>query len=63
VAVSLDGARLATSNRYGTVRLWDAPSRQERTTLTGHTGPVQAPDGALFATGSGDQTVRLWSIT
>jgi WD40 repeat protein len=34
--------------------------------LTGHTGQVYsvafAPDGHTLATGSGDNTVRLWSV-
>jgi WD40 repeat protein len=40
------------------------PARQLLYTLTGHTGAIRsvalAPNGRLAASGSGDQTVRLW---
>ncbi|WP_331735526.1 NB-ARC domain-containing protein (plasmid) [Streptomyces sp. NBC_01166] len=67
VAISPDGAWLATSSRDGAVRLWDRASGRCTTTLTGHTAPVISlaisPDGAWLATSSGDKTVRLWDRT
>jgi dipeptidyl aminopeptidase/acylaminoacyl peptidase len=44
--------------------LWEAPPVQEVTTLRGHRGKVSAvtfsPDGKRLASGSFDQSVRVW---
>ncbi|MFI1718907.1 NB-ARC domain-containing protein, partial [Streptomyces litmocidini] len=64
VAISPDGAWLATGSFDRTVRLWDRASGTCTTTLTGHSGWVRsvaiAPDGTWLASGSYDGTVRLW---
>ncbi|MFC9534300.1 NB-ARC domain-containing protein [Streptomyces sp. NPDC056975] len=64
VAISPDGAWLATSGMDKTVRLWDRGSGRLTATLTGHTDAVLSvaisPDGTWLASSSGDGTVRLW---
>ncbi|GGU44746.1 toll/interleukin-1 receptor domain-containing protein [Lentzea flava] len=65
-AVSADGTTLALAGSDGAVDLWDitgTPAR--RAVLTGHTMEVSvlrfAPTGSLLASGSKDDTVRLWN--
>jgi hypothetical protein len=64
VAFSPDGARLATTSRDGTARLWDARTGAPLLVLRGHTDMVQgvafSPDGTRLATANWDGTARLW---
>ena len=64
VAFSPDGTLLATASNDHTARIWDTATGTTRTTLTGHTGPVNgvafSPDGTLLATAAGDGTARIW---
>jgi WD40 repeat protein len=63
VAVSPDGALVATGSLDGTAKLWDAATGREKLTLFGHDGPVNTvaftPDGRFLATASADGTVSL----
>ncbi len=66
LAISDDGARVATGSDDGSVELWatDATAPQP---LLGHAKPVRAlafsPDGARLVSASEDGTLRLWSVT
>ena len=63
VALSPDGALLASGHRDGVVGLWNMQTQKLLTTLPGHTAVVQSvafsPDGLLLASGEKEYT-RLW---
>jgi WD40 repeat protein/serine/threonine protein kinase len=64
VAYSPDGKRLASPSGDNTLKVWDAQTGQELSTLRGHTGQVNSvaysPDGKHLASASGDKTVKVW---
>jgi WD40 repeat protein len=65
VAFSPDGSRIVSGGVDGTVRVWDAETRQPvGEPLTGHHGPVWgvafSRDGRRIVSGSLDGTVREW---
>ena len=75
VAFSPNGTRLATANsgtdlyetedRESRIRLWDVSLGLELLSFVAHTNAVYgvafSPDGLRFATGSGDNTARIWT--
>ncbi len=65
---SPDGSTLATCDTYqGTIRVWEVKTGALKETLKGHRYPVRSlafsPDSLLLASGSSDNTIRLWDLS
>lgn len=76
VAFSPDGALMASGGRDNVIRIWyvqqilssgEANPNNALMTLAAHEKPVMSlafnPAGTMLASGSGDNTVRLWAVT
>ena len=65
IQYSPDGTRLAVASSIG-IWLYDTATHQEIALLTGHTHEVRSvafsPDGNTIASGSDDNTIRLWNV-
>ena len=66
VAVSPDGATLATGGLDQSIKLWDVPAGREKGKLVGALGRVTcltfSPDAKLLAAGSQEGNVKLWDL-
>jgi WD40 repeat protein len=66
LALSSDGATLATGSYDQKIKLWDVTTGKELKTLSGHNGCVYAlafrPDSKILASASADRTVKLWDV-
>lgn len=64
VAFTPDGKRVVSAGKGGTIRLWDATTGEQLSTLTGHEGRIDglavSPDGSSIASAGSDAKVRLW---
>jgi hypothetical protein len=66
VALSADGAVLASGDETGAIILWDVATGQQLNQFTGHTGGITgldfSADGKTLASASLDGTARLWDV-
>ncbi|MFC1892852.1 DUF4062 domain-containing protein [Chloroflexota bacterium] len=64
---SPDGSRILSGHSDNKLRVWDAETGEELTTLCGHRDWVKAcafsPDGYHIASGSQDKSLKIWNST
>jgi len=61
-----NGQLILVGTESGALRLWELVTGEEVAQFKGHTGPVtcltSSGDGKIIASGSEDQTIRIWSF-
>lgn len=66
LAVSPDGASVASASVDKLVKLWSLPEGKEIAKFEGHSGQVPTlafkPDGSALATGSADKEIKIWDL-
>jgi WD40 repeat protein len=66
LAVSPDGARVASGNAEGVVRIWNLADGRLLHEMTGHTRAISdlafSPDGRRLVSGSLDQRALVWDV-
>jgi WD40 repeat protein len=64
VVYNADGERLATADRGGSIRIWDAASGRHLVTIVGPNSSVTSvafsPGGERLVSGGADKRVRIW---
>ena len=64
VAFTPDGKRVVSAGKGGAIRLWDAATGEQLSTLQGHEGRIDglavSPDGSSIASAGSDAKIRLW---
>jgi len=66
ISVSPDGNRIVSASFFGTIKIWDAVTGAEVTTIHAHEGPIFSvsfsPDAKRIVSGSEDRTIKLWDV-
>ncbi len=67
ISLSPDGNTIVVATGENVIRLWDTRTGKVKTTLKGHTSPVDSvafsPKYSLLASGGDEGTIRLWHAT
>ena len=67
VAISDDGALVATGSYDRQIMVWDTESGKQLRTLRGHNGAIYdlafSTDGQILASASADATVKIWNVS